>query len=152
VSWHLDLGDDEIVVTHPDLRWSTPLGVRTLSGHLQADPPRPEELTNAVGAVADHLDDLVRERPDLIGATVSMSGPEVTAVVAVEVGGAPPLPFVLDRAAAEDVFRTLATERQADRARNPGLDPLLVDRVVAGSCAVVAVIRKLQLSSIEVLP
>ena len=29
--------------------------------------------------------------------------------------------FVLTRAAAEDVFRTLATERRADRVHNPGL-------------------------------
>lgn len=50
------------------------------------------------------------------------------------------------------MFRTVATEQHADRARNPGLDPLLVDRIVAGSCAVVAVLRKLQLDTIEVGP
>lgn len=152
MSWQVDLGDHEIVVTHTDLRWSAPLGVRSLLAQLLGDPPRPDELTNAVGAVADHLDDLVRERPDVIGAPVTMRGPEVTSVVAVEVGGTAPLPFRLDRAAAEDVFRTVATEPRADRARNPGLDPLLVDRIVAGSCAVVAVLRKLQLDAIEVGP
>ncbi|MFN8022161.1 MAG: hypothetical protein U0Q03_11595 [Acidimicrobiales bacterium] len=152
MTWHLELGDDEITARHADGHWTVPIGVLTLAGELATDPPRPEELTNAVGAVADHLDDLVRARPDLVGAPVSMSGPEITAVVAVEVGGAPPLPFVLERGAAEDVFRTVATEPRADRARNPGLDPVLVDRIVAGSCAVVAVLRKLQLDAIEVRP
>ncbi|MEZ5248756.1 MAG: hypothetical protein R2713_05920 [Ilumatobacteraceae bacterium] len=92
----------------------------------------------------------MRERPDLVDAPVSMSGPEATAIVAVELGGAAELPFELSRDAAEDVFRTMATERRADRAKNPGLDPLLVDRVVAGCCTVVAVMRKLQLDVLVV--
>jgi exopolyphosphatase/guanosine-5'-triphosphate,3'-diphosphate pyrophosphatase len=161
VSWHVDVGDHEIVITRaagppgagdPAVRHLLPLGVVTLVGGLSADPPRPEELTNAIGAVADHLDDLVRERPDVIGATVSMSGPDVTAVVAVEVGAPALLPFALDRLAAEDVFRTVATEPRDDRARNPGLDPLLVDRIVAGCCIVVGVMRKLQIDAVTVTP
>jgi exopolyphosphatase/guanosine-5'-triphosphate,3'-diphosphate pyrophosphatase len=161
VSWHVDVGDHEIVLTHPEgpagsgdpaVHRVLPLGVVTLARELVADPPRPEELTNAIGAVADHLDDLVRDRPDVIGTTVSMSGPDVTAVVAVEVGGVAALPFVLDRLAAEDVFRTVATEPRIDRARNPGLDPLLVDRIVAGCCTVVGVMRKLQIDAVTVRP
>ena len=161
MSWHVELGDAEIVVSHPpgpvgsgdpEVRRVLPLGVVTLLAELASDPPRPEELTNAVGAVIDHLDDLVRERPDLVGAPVSMSGPEITAVVAVELGGAAQLPFLLERAAAEDVFRTVATEPRDDRARNPGLDPLLVERIVAGSCAVVAVMRRLHLDAVTVAP
>ncbi|MDQ3106515.1 MAG: exopolyphosphatase, partial [Actinomycetota bacterium] len=49
--------------------------------------------------------------------------------------------FVLTRAAAEDVFRTLATERRRDRAANPGLDPDRVDVIVAGALILVAVMR-----------
>lgn len=41
MSWQVDLGDHEIVVTHTDLRWSAPLGVRTLLAQLLGDPPRP---------------------------------------------------------------------------------------------------------------
>lgn len=161
MSWVVEVGDQEIVVEHeagpdgsgdPAVRMVLPLGVVTLSRELASDPPRPEELTNAIGAVVDHLDDLVRDRPDAIGGSVSMRGPEVTAIVAVEVGGPPPLPFELDRAAAEDVFRTVATEPRRDRALNPGLDPLLVDRVVAGCCAVVGVMRKLQIDTVTVHP
>ncbi len=152
MSAHVDVGDHEIIVVLDDTRLSIAVGVVSLSSDLATDPPRPEELTNAIGLVADHLDDVVRDHPDLVGADLSMAGPEVTAMVAVEQGGAAVLPFVLDRAAAEDVFRTLVTERRADRVHNPGLDALLVDRVVAGSCAVVAVMRKLQLDSVMVRP
>ncbi len=159
--WQVDLLDHEIVVTRepgepgsgdPGIDARLPLGVVTLGRELVTDPPRPEELTNAIGAVADHLDDLVRARPDLVGADVTLRSPEATAVVAVELGGPAQLPFVLERAAAEDVFRTVATESRHDRAHNPGLDPLLVDRVVAGACAVVAVMRKLHLDSVTVAP
>jgi len=149
---HIDVGDHEIVVRLDDRTVTLPIGVVTLAVTLGTDPPRPEELTNAIGTVADHLDDVIRDRSDLVGATLTMSGPEVTAVVAVELGGAAVLPFELERAAAEDVFRTMATEARADRIANPGLDAILVDRIVAGSCAVVAVMRKLQLDSLTVRP
>jgi exopolyphosphatase/guanosine-5'-triphosphate,3'-diphosphate pyrophosphatase len=129
-----------------------PLGVRLLrQRELHADPPRPEELTNAIGAVVDHFDDVVRLAPSIVGATIEVSGAEATAMVAVEVGAAAPLPFRLTRDAAEDVFRTLATERSRDRAANPGLDSGLVDTVVAGCCAMVAVMRRLQLDEVVVV-
>ena len=149
---HLEVGDHEIVVHLDDRIVVLPVGIVTLAATLLADPPRPEELTNAIGTVVDHLDDVVRDRSDLVGAAVTISGPDVTAMAAVELGGAAVLPFELERAAAEDVFRTVATEARADRLANPGLDPLLVDRIVAGSCAVVAVMRKLQLESVTVRP
>jgi exopolyphosphatase/pppGpp-phosphohydrolase len=152
VTAHVDIGDREIVVVVDDHRSALCVGVLTLSADLTTDPPRPEDLTNAIGLVADHLDDVVRDRPDLIGAELTISGPEVTAMVAVEVGGPAVLPFVLDRAAAEDVFRTIVTEGRADRMHNPGLDALLVDRIVAGCCAVVAVMRKLQVDTVRVEP
>jgi len=149
---HIEVGDHEIVVRLDDRTVTLPIGVVSLAITLHTDPPRPEELTNAIGSVADHLDDVIRDRADLVGATLTMSGPEVTAVVAVELGGAAVLPFELERAAAEDVFRTMATEARRDRIANPGLDAILVDRIVAGSCAVVAVMRKLQLDSLTVCP
>lgn len=129
-----------------------PVGIDLLRRlHLVSDPPRPEELTNAIGSVADHIDDLVIERPDLFGAPVELRGPLAEAVAAVEHGGEPPLPFVLERAAAEDVFRTLATEAAAERRLNPGLPADLVDTVVAGCCAVVGVMRRLQLPDVTVV-
>ena len=49
--------------------------------------------------------------------------------------------FALSRAAAEDVFRTLATEPRDLRAANPGLEPARVDVIVAGALLLVAVMR-----------
>ena len=130
-----------------------PVGVHTLAEReLLADPPRPEELTNAIGFVFDHFDDVVRELPAVVGRAVEIEGPETRAIAAVEVGGTPALPFVLSREAAEDVFRTLATESRQQRARNPGLDQSLVATIVAGCCAVVAVMRRLHLDEVTVLP
>jgi exopolyphosphatase/guanosine-5'-triphosphate,3'-diphosphate pyrophosphatase len=49
--------------------------------------------------------------------------------------------FWLTRAAAEDVFRTLATEKRQQRLGNPGLEEARAD-VIAGGCVVlVAVLR-----------
>lgn len=49
--------------------------------------------------------------------------------------------FVLTRAAAEDVFRTLATEPIEDRRHNPGLEPGRVDVIVGGCCILQAILR-----------
>lgn len=147
---HVDVGANEIVVAIDGRPVALPIGVVSLSSGLVTDPPRPEELTNAIGLVADHFEDIVRDHPDVVGAEISIAGPEVTAMVAVEQGGAASLPFALRRDAAEDVFRTLVTESRADRTHNPGLDLSLVDSVVAGSCAVVAVMRRLHLESLTV--
>lgn len=130
-----------------------PVGIVTLTAEeLHHDPPRPEELTNAIGAVHDHLDDVVRAFPHLLEAAVELRGPEVAAIAAIELGATPEWPFVLSREAAEDVFRTVATEPRQQRRHNPGLPPELVDPVVAGSCAVVAVMRRLHLGDVAVRP
>jgi len=51
--------------------------------------------------------------------------------------------FRLSRAAAEDVFRTLATETAAERAHNPGLEPGRVDVIVGGAIVLVSILRVL---------
>jgi exopolyphosphatase/guanosine-5'-triphosphate,3'-diphosphate pyrophosphatase len=58
--------------------------------------------------------------------------------------------FRLTRAAAEDVFRTLATEPLADRVHNPGLEPARADVIVGGCCALVALFRTLGLDELLV--
>jgi exopolyphosphatase/guanosine-5'-triphosphate,3'-diphosphate pyrophosphatase len=57
---------------------------------------------------------------------------------------------VLTRDAAEDVFRTLATESLADRVHNPGLPRERADIIVGGCCVLVAVMRRLKIDSLVV--
>ena len=51
--------------------------------------------------------------------------------------------FRLTHEAAEDVFRTLATESRADRIHNPGLEEARADVIVGGCCVLVAIFREL---------
>jgi len=151
-TWSVEVGEQVTAVRTDGYELLAPVGARLLSeATLLGDPPRPEELTNAIGAMVDHLDDVVRERPDVIGAEVCVSGPEVLAIAAVELGHDAPLPIELGREAIEDVFRTLATERATDRRHNPGLPGALVGTVVAGCCILVALMRRLHLDSITVV-
>jgi exopolyphosphatase/guanosine-5'-triphosphate,3'-diphosphate pyrophosphatase len=146
------LGDDDTLVDVDGQRHVIPVGAVTLTKtELVSDPPRPEELTNAIGTIVDHLDDMLRELPATVQAdVVGIVGDLATVIAAVEYGGDPPLPFSLHRAAAEDVFRTVATESSAERALNPGLPADAVDSIVAACCIVVALMRHLHLDRIDV--
>jgi exopolyphosphatase/guanosine-5'-triphosphate,3'-diphosphate pyrophosphatase len=136
---------------------SFPVGAVVLTEtELHRDPPRPEELTNAIGLVTDFMDDLVREQPQVLEATrvVGVAGTIVT-IAAVELGIAhfdsvALHGMTLTRDAAEDVFRTLATESLADRKSNPGLPAERADVIVGGCCALVGIMRRLRLPSITV--
>ena len=80
-----------------------------------------------------------------------MSGDEPWHLVVVERGGpVEASPATLERDAAEDVFRLLATETRAQRLANPGLDPARVDTVVATCCVVLTVMRRLRLDRVTV--
>jgi hypothetical protein len=150
---HLLVGATSLTAVIDATTHVLPIGVIHLCDTLadsDSDPPPPEALTNAIGLVSDHLDDLVREAPAIVGASVAVCGPQMDAIAAVELGEAARLPFVLTREAAEDVFRTLATERQSDRRRNPGLPESQVVAVVAGCCILVAIMRRLHLDEITI--
>jgi exopolyphosphatase/guanosine-5'-triphosphate,3'-diphosphate pyrophosphatase len=132
-------------------RFVAPVGDASLTDDiLHSDPPRPEELTNAIGVMVDHLDDLLREWPEVAGAPAVITGSVAREIAAVELGGDPVLPMTLSRDAVEDVFRTLATESRRERAANPGLSAEKVGTVVAGCCVAVAIMRRLHLDEIEV--
>lgn len=136
---------------------SIPFGaVTSTESHFTSDPPAPEDLSNLIGAVSDELEELGRTMPSLAqpGRVVGVAGTIVT-VAAVELGlvafdetslhG-----MELTRDAAEDVFRTLATESPSDRAMNPGLPASRVDIIVAGCCILVATMRRLRLDALTV--
>jgi exopolyphosphatase/guanosine-5'-triphosphate,3'-diphosphate pyrophosphatase len=123
--------------------------VRLTEKFLHHDPPQPEELSACISLTDAYLDDVVREIPVAAEARtlVGLAG-TVTTVAAVEIG----LEtydrdrihhFHLTHEAAEDVFRTLATESRADRIHNPGLEEARADVIVGGCCVLVALFRRL---------
>ena len=121
--------------------------VRMTEKFLHHDPPLPEELSNALSVVEQHLDDVAREVPGAgdVERFVGLAG-TVTTIAAVELGLTEYSRdaihhFVLTRSAAEDVFRTLATEAIEARRHNPGLDPGRVDVIVGGCCVLVGIFR-----------
>lgn len=133
----------------PELQWhSAEVGcVRLTERYVHHDPPRPEELAACLQVTELHLDDAARAMPGIAaGCELVATGGTATTAAAVELG----LPaydsdrihhFELTRAAAEDVFRTLATESAADRIANPGLHPDRAGVIVAGLCILVKVMR-----------
>jgi exopolyphosphatase/guanosine-5'-triphosphate,3'-diphosphate pyrophosphatase len=143
-------GSTEFVVgrTEPTGVRSIDVGcVRLTERFLRSDPPDAGELSDALSVVRTHLDDVVREVPDALDAArlVGLAG-SVTTVAAVELGLATydrdrVHHFRLTRAAAEDVFRTLATEPRQARRANPGLQEERVDVIVGGALILVAVMR-----------
>jgi exopolyphosphatase / guanosine-5'-triphosphate,3'-diphosphate pyrophosphatase len=91
----------------------------------------------------------VRELPAVAAARtfVGLAG-TVTTAAAVELGLAEYdrdaiHGFRLTHEAAEDVFRTLATESRADRIHNPGLEEARADVIVGGLCVLVSIYRQL---------
>jgi exopolyphosphatase/guanosine-5'-triphosphate,3'-diphosphate pyrophosphatase len=143
-------GSTELVVGS-----ETPVGVHSMDvgcvrltekfiGH---DPPRPEELSDALSHVRDRLEEATQSVPAFSEAhqMVGLAG-TVTTVAAVELGLGAYDPdrihhFWLSRAAAEDVYRTLATEDRAGRLGNPGLEEARADVIVGGCIVLVAVLR-----------
>jgi len=135
---------------HPEAVRSFDVGcVRLTEKHLVSDPPAAEELSNAIAEASAWFDDLLREVPAATQAqtVVGLAG-TISAIGAVELGMATYdrdliHHFPLTRTAIEDVFRTLATERLADRIHNPGLEAARADVIVGGLCVLVAFVRTL---------
>ena len=145
-------GSTELIVgtTEVEAVRSLDIGcVRLTEKHLLTDPPAPEELSNAIADATSWIDELLHEIPAMRDARqiVGVAG-TITTVVAIEIGLAEYdrdaiHHFELTRAAAEDVFRTLATEKLADRLHNPGLEAARADVIVGGCCVLVALLRTL---------
>jgi len=150
-------GSTELMIANADglvaVRSLNVGALRLRETELHHDPPRPQELTNAIGLVHDDLDDVIRELPDVLEAqTVIGLGGTVSTVARVELGqsDADLHGLVLSRSAVEDVFRTLATESLADRVHNPGLSDDRADIIVGGCSVLVALLRRLHAPSMIV--
>jgi exopolyphosphatase / guanosine-5'-triphosphate,3'-diphosphate pyrophosphatase len=152
-------GSTEFVVgtTEPTGLVSVDIGcVRITEQFLHSDPPAPEELSQAVLVVRDHLADVKRAIPGIadVPTVIGLAG-TVTTVAAIELG----LPsydpeqihhFRLAREAVEDVFRTLATEPAEQRRHNPGLEAERVDVIVGGAVVLASVMRAFEIKEMLV--
>jgi exopolyphosphatase / guanosine-5'-triphosphate,3'-diphosphate pyrophosphatase len=153
----VDIGGGSTEFSVADGSISVDVGcVRLTELYLEHDPPQPEELHACISVTTEHLKDVLRELPAAGEAStvVGLAG-TVTTAAAVEQGLAVYdrdriHGFRLTRDAAEDVFRTLATERRADRIHNPGLEEARADVIVGGLCVLVAVYRYLDLEEMLV--
>jgi exopolyphosphatase/guanosine-5'-triphosphate,3'-diphosphate pyrophosphatase len=144
-------GSTEFIVgtDEPEALTSIDVGcVRLTEQFLHSDPPTAEELSQAVSVVRDQLADVGRLFPAMLGApTLIGTAGTVWTLAAIELGvdaGRSDLidHFRLTRAAAEDVFRTLATEPVEQRRHNPGLEAGRVDVIVGGAIVVVSAMRQ----------
>lgn len=151
----VDVDGDTITVTLASGdRATMPWGPERLTARwLDGDPPAPENLTNALGAVDDHIDDLLREHPDFADITsLTFTGATITSLARVEVGRDVVDERVpLARADAEEIFRIVATEPARDRAHNPGLPSVHVETIIATCCIVLAFMRRLHLDRITLV-
>ena len=128
--------------------------VTVTEAELHHDPPRPEELLNAIGHASDFAEDLARQHPELLaaGRAVGVAG-TVATMAALDLGRFDPASIhghVLSRGAVEDAFRAIATEAIGDRRHNPGLPPDRADIVVGGCCLLLGVMRKLRIEELTV--
>lgn len=147
------IGAESTVVSLAGAMHDIPWGHANLTARWLADddPPRPDALTNALGTIDDHLDDLLRLHPEVARADRwTISGPAASALAALEIGHRPDDDHhVLPRTAAEEVFRLVATESTRDRADNPGLPSDHVDTIIATSCIVQACMRRFHLDVVR---
>ncbi len=133
---------------------TVPVGPLTLlAGPLRGgDPPPPADLTNALGLLHDHLDDLIIEQPTIATApAVVLTGPHANAMARVEIGtDLVPDGYELLRADADEVFRTLALEPVVDRRHNPGLHVDHAESIVATCCVILGIMRRLDLRAVRI--
>jgi len=150
----IDVTVDEArtVVAHGGATHEFPWGYDNLTDRWfrDDDPPRPAALTNALGTIDDHLDDLQRLRPDILtGRHWVFHGPTIVSLACLDAGERlAPGDHDYPRATAEEVFRLVATEPEHDRAQNPGLPSEHVDSVIATSCIVQACMRRFHLDAV----
>lgn len=149
-------GSTEFAVGTDECEWAMSVDVgcvRLTEAYLDHDPPLPEELVACLSLTDTYIEDVVRAIPAAhdVKTFVGLAG-TISTVAAVEQGLAEYdrnriHHFRLTREAAEDVFRTLATESLEDRRHNPGLEPERADVIVGGCCVLQAIMRHFQFDS-----
>jgi len=143
-------GSTEFIVGTDEVEGSASVDigcVRFFEQYIEHDPPMPEELHACISVTEAWLEDVANQLPAVRSPKtfVGLAG-TVTTMAAVELGlhewdRDAIHHFRFERAAIEDVFRTLVTESLEDRIHNPGLEPARADVIVAGACIFVALVR-----------
>jgi len=124
-----------------------------LDGPLEnANPPSAIHLTNALGMVQDHFDDIIIEAPTIADTpSVVAIGNHAVVLAHVEVGKHALAPgYKLERAAADEVFRTLVAEPIGQRRFNPGIDEHHVASIIGTCCVILGIMRRLDLQELEI--
>jgi exopolyphosphatase / guanosine-5'-triphosphate,3'-diphosphate pyrophosphatase len=148
----IHIGDSQLRVEVVEAALDVRAGLAAVAAYLASDPPLPEELTNAVGHVVDHLDDVVLSRPDSLHADrYELHGMFARDLADVEAGRRTSGLTEITRGDAEELFRTLVTEATAERAANPGLQANAVEPIVAACCVLVGVMRRFHVDTIVVI-
>jgi exopolyphosphatase/pppGpp-phosphohydrolase len=153
----IDIADrSSTVALEGGATYEIPVGPLTIrEGDLEgADTPTPAQLSNALGTVHDHLDDVFIAAPGMLAPTsVVVRGPHALALARVEYGSVDvPAGYRLRRADADEVFRIVATEDPSERIHNPGLDPGHLHTIIPTCCIVLGTMRRLALDEVEVDP
>jgi len=151
------IDDRSVIVSIADGgSFELPVGpIILLEGPLEsADPPSAIHLTNALGMVQDHIDDIVIENPAVAASSsVVATGEHAIALAHVEIGAHTlSSGYVLGRSDADELFRTLVAEPVSQRSFNPGLDQRYVASIVGTCCVILAVMRRLDLQEISIEP
>lgn len=117
-----------------------------------ADTPSAVQLTNALGTVHDHLDDVFIAAPTMLApSSVVARGAHATGIARVELGTeSVPSGYRLRRSDADEVFRTVATEDRSTRTHNPGLVGSQIDSIVGTCCVILGLMRRLGLDEIGI--
>ncbi len=135
--------------------FEVPIGPLTLLDDLSEDAlPSPAVLTNALGAVHDHLDDVLIAVPEMAAPTAVIIRGEYALSLARVEHGAHVLPagYRLSRSGADEVFRTVVGELPSQRLHNPGLDAAHVHTIVPTCCIALGAMRRLDLDGLGIDP
>ncbi|HEX9682869.1 MAG TPA: Ppx/GppA phosphatase family protein [Acidimicrobiales bacterium] len=147
-------GSTELIVGTTDVEGvrSIDVGcVRVTERFLEHDPPQPEELTNALTVVGQHLDDVIRDVPAVLSARtfVGLAG-TITTLAQIQQGLVDYHRdaihhFLLQRDDVEAIFRDLATATHEERLEEPGLPAGRADVIVGGLIVLLTIMRTLQI-------
>jgi exopolyphosphatase/guanosine-5'-triphosphate,3'-diphosphate pyrophosphatase len=142
----LDIGGGSTELISDGSRMSLDLGsIRLTERFLHSDPPTPEELESAAGAVRDALPDL--EPVQVIGVAGT-----ITTLAALELGEYDPERvhgYRISRDAVDAQLERLASLPLAERRELPGLEPERAPVIVAGVVIVREVLDRYGLDSLE---